>query len=149
MRQTVQTEGNITQRPISTVFSILCITDSSLWLLLYRLEAETKQRKILLYFKKTDFEGIALRLSPWSSVLGNVNELISGTVFEYHIYELFKFSLALIRNVFQNLTIGVQQKQTRKVSFNIWKFFYKIDILDSRPLVLMNALRKWSVFPSD
>ena len=76
---------------------------------LYGLGAETKLQKIL-------------RLPPWASVLGKLNELKIGTVFEYHIYEQFKFSLAQIRIGFQNLTIGIQQRQTRNVSCNIWNF---------------------------
>ena len=85
--------------------------------LLYGLGAKTKLQKILLIQRK--LIRIALRLPPWASVLGKFNELKFGIVFEYHTYELFKFSLAQIRNGFQNLTIGSQQRQTRNVSFNI------------------------------
>ena len=59
--------------------------------LLYGFGAKTKLQKILLVQKK--LIRIALRLPPWASVLGKFNELKIGTVFEYHIYELFKFAL--------------------------------------------------------
>ena len=115
--------------------------------LLYGLGAKTKLQKILLVQKK--LIRIALRLPPWASVLGKFNELKIGTVVEYHIYELFKFALAQIRNGFQNLTIGIQQRHTRNVSFNIWNFSEKNDMLDQRAIILMNALCKWGVLPSD
>ena len=57
--------------------------------------------------------------------------------------------MAQIRNGFQNLTIGIQQRQTRNVSFNNWNCLGKNDMLDSRAIILMNALRKWGVLPSD
>ena len=115
--------------------------------LLYGLGAKTKLQKILLVQKK--IIRIALRLSLWASVLGKFNELKIGNVFEYHMYELFKFALVQIRNGFQNLTIGIQQRHTRNVSFNIWNFSEKNDMLDQRAIILMNALRKWGVLPSD
>ena len=65
------------------------------------------------------------------------------------MFELFQFSLAQIRNGFHNLTIGIQQRQPRKVSFNLWKISGKNYMLDSRAIILMNALRKWGVLPSD
>ena len=67
----------------------------------------------------------------WASVLGKFKKLKIGTVFEYHIYELFKFSLRQIKNGFPNLTIGTQQRQTRNVSFNDWNFSETNDMLDS------------------
>ena len=92
--------------------------------LLYGLGAKAKVQRILITQKK--LIRIGLRLLPWTSVLGKVNELKIGTVFEYHLYELFKFSLAQIRKGFQNLTIGIQQRQTRNVSFIIWNFSKKM-----------------------
>ena len=120
MRHTAQTEGNIKQRPISTVYSILCITDSSLWRSFVRIGSENKAAESPTNSKK--LIRFVLRLPSWVSVLGKFNELKIGTVFEYHIYELFKFSLAQIRNGFQNRTTGIQQRQTRNVSSNIWNF---------------------------
>ena len=147
MRHTVQTERNIEQRSISTVYPILCITGSSLWRSFVRIGSENKAAENPTSSEK--LIRIALRLPPWASVLGKFNELKIGTVFEYHIYELFKFSLAQIRNGFQNLTIGIQQRHTRNVSFNVWNFSEKNDMLDQRAIILMNALRKWGVLPSD
>ena len=114
---------------------------------LYGLGAKTKMQKMLLISIKVI--RFLLRIPPWDSVLGKFIELKVGTVFEYHIYELFNFSLAQIRNGFQNLTIGIQQRQTRNVKYNIWNFSGKNDMLDSRAKILMNALRKWGVLPSD
>ena len=52
LRHTVQTERNIQQRSISTVYPILCITDSSLWRSFVRIGSERKLQKILLVQKK-------------------------------------------------------------------------------------------------
>ena len=119
MRHTVQAERNNKQRPISTVYPVLCITDSSICRFSVLIGSENKAAKIILIQKKTNSN------CPWACVLGKFKELKIGTVFEYHIYELFKFSLAQIRNGFQNLVIGIQQRQTRNVSFKIWNFLEK------------------------
>ena len=71
-----------------------------------------------------------------------------GTAFEYH-YELFMFSLTQIRNDSQKLTVGIKLRQTRNVSFMTQKVSNKNDLLVSRAIILMNALCKWGVFPSD
>ena len=42
LRHTVQTERNIKQRSISTVYPIFCITDSSLWRSFVRIGSENK-----------------------------------------------------------------------------------------------------------
>ena len=115
--------------------------------LLYGLGPKTRLQKILLLQKK--LIRIALRLPPWISVMAKFKELKIGTVFEYHIYEIFKYSLDQIRNGFKNLNIGAHTRQTRNRNQNIWNSAGKNDRLDSRAIILMNALRKWGVLPSD
>ena len=92
---------------------------------------------------------LALRLSPGTSKMAKLKELKVGTVFEYHIYEIFKYSINEIRNGFKNLKIGAQsRKATRNRSLNVWNFAAKTDWLDCHAIILMNALRKWGVLPS-
>ena len=70
-------------------------------------------------------------------------------MFEYHVYEVFKFSLNQIRNGFKSLCIGTQNRQTRNGSLNIWNRAGENDRLDSRASILINALRKWGVLFTD
>ena len=56
---------------------------------------------------------LAFRLPYKSSVVGKFEDCKISTVFELHIYELLKYSLSQIRNNFQILDIGSQQKDTR------------------------------------
>ena len=79
---------------------------------------------------------IALRLPTRTSVTENFNELKIRTVFEYHVYEIFKFSLNQIRNGFKSLCIGTQNRQTRNGSLNIWNRAGENDRLDSRAIIL-------------
>ena len=81
--------------------------------------------------------------------MAKFKELKIGTVFEYHIYEVFKYSINEIRNGFKNLKIGAQTRQTRNRSLNVWNFAAKTDRLDSHAIILMNCLRKWGVLPSE
>ena len=81
--------------------------------------------------------------------MAKFKELKIGTVFEYHIYEVFKYSINENRNGFKNLKIGAQTRQTRNRSLNVWNFAAKTDRLDSHAIILMNALRKWGVLPSE
>ena len=67
---------------------------------------------------------IALRLPTRTSVTEKFNELKIRTVFEYHVYEIFKFSL-----------------NQNRAGEN--------DRLDSRAIILINALRKWGVLFTD
>ena len=90
--------------------------------LLYGLGAKTELQKILTTQKKTISNCLTTSTLGQRSRRIQFKELKIGTVFQYHFYELFKFSLAQIRNGFQNLTVGIQQRQTRNVSFNIWNF---------------------------
>ena len=45
--------------------------------------------------------------------------------------------------------LSLHWSHTRNVSFNIWNFSEKNNMLDQRAIILMNALRKWGVLPSD
>ena len=81
--------------------------------------------------------------------MAKFKELKIGTVFEYHIYEVFKYSINEIRNDFKNLKLGTQSRQTRNRNLNAWNFAAKTDRLDSHAITLMNALRKWGVMPSE
>ena len=110
LRYTSQTEENIKQRPIGTVYSILCITDSSSWRSFVRIGSENKAAENPTNSNKTNSN--CLKASPLGHCSGKINELKIGIAFGYHIYELLKFSLAQIRNGFQDLTIGIQQRQT-------------------------------------
>ena len=116
-------------------------------ILLYGLGPKTRLQKILLVQKK--LVRIALQLPPRASVMEKFKELQIATVFEYHIYEILKFSLNQIRNGFKNLNIGTRNRQTRNRNQNIWNFTGKNDRLDSRAIILINALRKWGVLPCD
>ena len=111
--------------------------------LLYGLGPKTKLLKVFLLQKK--LMRIALRLPTRTSVTEKFNELKIRTVFEYHNYEIFKFSLNQIRNGFKSLCIGTQNRQTRNGSLNIWNRAGENDRLDSRAIILINALRKWGV----
>ena len=95
------------------------------------------------------FFWIALRLSPGASVMAKFKEPKFGTVFEYHIYEVFKYSINEIRNGFKNLKVGAQSRQTRGRNLNVWNFAAKIDRLDFHAIILMNALRKRGVLLSE
>ena len=90
-----------------------------------------------------------MRLSPGASVMAKFKELKIGTVFEYHIYEVFKYSINEIRNGFKNLKIGAQSRQTRNRSLNVWNFAAKTDRLDSHAIIQINALREGGVLPSE
>ena len=114
---------------------------------LYGLGPKTKMLKIFLSQKK--LMRIALRLPTRTSVTEKFNELKIRTVFEYHVYEIFKFSLNQIRNGFKSLCIGTQNRQTRNGSLNIWNRAGENDWLDSRAIILINALRKWGVLFTD
>ena len=63
------------------------------------------------------------------------------TVFEYQLYEVFKFSLNQIRNGFKKLTIRVQKRENRNKILRAWNFTDKNDMLDFREILPMNALR--------
>ena len=92
---------------------------------------------------------IALRLPTRTSGTEKFNELKIRTVFEYHVYEIFKFSLNQTRNRFKSLCIGTQNRQTRNGSLNIWNRTGENDRLDSRAIIPINALRKWGVLFTD
>ena len=115
--------------------------------LLYGLGNKSRLQKILLIQKK--LIRIVLRLPPWASVIEKFKKFRIGTVYEHHLYELFKFSLDQIRNGFKILNIGKQNMQTRNKNLNIWNFAEKNYLLDYRAIILTNALRKWGVLPSD
>ena len=70
--------------------------------LLYGLGPKSRLQKLLLFQKK--LIRIVLRLPPWDSVI-EFREFRVGTVFEHHLYEVFKFSLNHIRNGFKILNI--------------------------------------------
>ena len=89
------------------------------------------------------------KASRRTSVTEKFNVLKIGTVFEYHVFEIFKFSLNQIPNGFKTLSIGTQNRQTRNRSLNIWNLPTENDRLDSRAIILINALRKWVVLPTD
>ena len=84
-----------------------------------------------------------------SSVLGKFKDCKICTVFELHIYEFLKYSLFQIRNNFEILDIGSQQKDTRNKERNIWNYAVNNDVLDFRAISLNNTLRKRGIFPSD
>ena len=69
-------------------------------------------QQILVFQKK--LVRIAFRVPYRSSVLGKFKDCKICTVFELHIYELLKYFLSQIRNNFEVLDIGSQQKDTRK-----------------------------------
>ena len=73
----------------------------------------------------------------------------TGTLFDYHFYELFKFALAQIRNGFQNLTNGNQQTYKECIFYYLDVFSENTYMLDQRAIELMNALRKRGVLPPD
>ena len=113
LRNTVQIDGDTKFGPLITVYSILCIIDSSLWHSFVRIGSENKAAENPTSSKK--LIRIALRLPLWASVLEKFNEMKIGTVIEYHINELFEFSLVQIIN--QNLTTGNQQRPTIECKF--------------------------------
>ena len=104
-------------------------------------------QRILVPRKKLD--RIAFRLPYRSSVSGKFKDCKICTVFELNIYELLKYSISQIRNNFEILDIGSQQKDTRNREKNIWNYAANNDVLDFRAISLINILRKWGVFPSD
>ena len=59
-----------------------------------------------------------------------------------------RFLSFTIRNGFKTLTIGTQNRQTRNKSLNIWNPTEN-DRLDSRAIIIINALRKCGVLLSD
>ena len=115
--------------------------------LLYGLGRKTMLQQILVLQKK--LVRIAFRLPYRSSVLGKFKDCKRYTVFELHINELLKYSLSQIRNNFEILEIGSQQKDTRNREKNIRNYAANNDVLDFRAISLINILRKWGVFPSD
>ena len=115
--------------------------------LLCGLGSKTKLHKIFVFQKKLIW--IVLRLPTRTSVTEKFKDLKVWTVFEYHVYEILKFLLNQIRNGFKTLSIGTQNRQTRNRSLNIWNLPTENDRLDSRAIILMNALRKWGVLPTD
>ena len=115
--------------------------------LLFDLGKKTMLQQILLLQKK--LVRIAFRLPYRSSVLGKLKDCKICTVFELHIYELLKYSLSQIRNIFEISDIGSQQKDTRNREKNIWNYAANNDVLDFRAISLINTLRKWGVFPID
>ena len=92
---------------------------------------------------------IAFRLSYRTSVLEKFKDCKICTVFELHLYEIPKYSLSQIRNNFELLDIGSQQKDKRNREKNIWNYAANNDVLDFRAISLINTLRKWGVFPND
>ena len=106
--------------------------------LLYGLGPKTKLQKIFVFQKK--LMRIALRLPTRTSVSEKFKDLKIGTVFEYHVYEILKFPLKQIRNGFETLCIGTQNRQTRNRSLNSWNFPAENDRLDSRAIPLINVL---------
>ena len=115
--------------------------------LLYGLRRKTMLQQILVVQKK--LVRIALRLPYRSSVLGKVKDCKICTVFVLHSYELLKYSLSQIRNNFEILGIGSQQRDTRDREKNMWDYAANNDVLDFRAISLINTLRKWGVFPSN
>ena len=47
------------------------------------------------------------------------------------------------------LSIGTQNRQPKNRSLNIWNLPTENDRLDSQAIILINALRKWGVLPTD
>ena len=92
---------------------------------------------------------IAFRLPTRTRVTEIVKDLKIGTAFEYHVYEILKFSLNQIRNGSKTLSIETQNRLTRNRSLNIWNLPTENNRLDSRAIILINALRKWGVLPTD
>ena len=71
--------------------------------------------------------------------MAKYKELNIGTVFENHIYEVFRYSINEIRNDFKTLKIGAQSRQTRNRNLNVWNFTAKTDRLDAHAIILTNA----------
>ena len=114
--------------------------------LLYRLGAKTKLQKILITQKK-QFE------LPYDFPLGHRSRKVHWTenwnciwISDLRTIQVFAGANQMVSRIF---TIGIQQRQTRNVSFDIWTFSGKHDVLDSWAIILINALRKWGVLPSD
>ena len=89
---------------------------------------------------------IALRVPARNSVLEKFTTLMVGTVYKYHLKEIFKFSMNQIRNAFKILTIGVQNRATRNKNLNVWNFADKNEMLNSCVILITNALRKWGYY---
>ena len=70
-------------------------------------------------------------------------------MFEYHVHEIFEVSHNRIRSGFETNSIGTQNRQTRNRSLNTWNLPTEIDRLDSHAIILINALCKWGVLPTD
>ena len=79
-------------------------------LLLYGLGRKTMLQQILVIQKK--LVCIAFRLPYRCSVLRKFKDCKTCTVSELHLYELLKFSVSQIRNDFEILDRGSQQKDT-------------------------------------
>ena len=77
-----------------------------------------------------------------TSVTEKFKDLKIRTVFEYHVYEILKFSPKQILKGFETLSIGTQNRETRNRSSNNWNLLTENDRLDSRAIILINALRK-------
>ena len=73
----------------------------------------------------------------------NFKEFRIETVFEHHLYDIFKFSLDQIRNGFKIPNIGIENRQTRNQNLNTWNFAEKNDFFCYRAIILTNALRNW------
>ena len=115
--------------------------------LLYGFGRKTMLQQILVVQKK--LVGRAFRLSYRSSVLGKFKDCKIWTVIESHLYKFLKHSVSQIRNNFEILDIGSQQKATKNREKNICNYAANNDVLDIRAIGLIIALRKWRVFPSD
>ena len=95
--------------------------------LLYGLGRKTMLQQILVVQKK--LVRIAFRLPYRSSVLGKIKDCKICIVFELHFYELLKYSLSQIRNNFEILDIGSQQKDARNREKNIWNYAANNDVI--------------------
>ena len=115
--------------------------------LLYGFGRKTMLQQILVFQKK--LVRIAFRLPYRSSILRKFKDRKICAVFELHIYELPKYSLSHIRNIFEILDKGSQQKYTGNREKNIWNYAANNDVLDFRAISLINTLRKWGVFSGD
>ena len=107
--------------------------------------------------EKQCFNKLRLFRKSWSAllsgchidlVLGKVKDCKICTVFELHLYEHLKCSLTQIRNKFEILDIGSQQKGTKNREKNIWNYAANNDVLEFCAISLINTLRKRGIFPS-
>ena len=112
--------------------------------LLYGLGRKTMLQQILVSRKK--LVRIAFRLPYRFSVLGQFKDCKIYTLIELHLYELFKYSSSQIRDNFEILDIGSQQKDTRNGK-NIGNYSANIDVVDFRAISLIEVLRKMGSLP--